>query len=316
VDNPMEPTGALDLNQAAEVFGNMLEPEQEQEASEAEAEQAEVEGEELETDAAETEEESDAPEDGETITVEVDGKKVELTKEQIEEAYKNGLRQADYTRKTMEAAETRKAAEAEAQKARDERLAYSQRLTTFEAQLQGSLQEQSQINWQELIDNDPVEYLKQQHLLQQRQAQLAQIKNEQVQIQQLHEQEQAKAYQQYLTEQQQQLVAKLPSWTDEKKAAAEKAEIKGFLKESGFSDDEIASISDHRHVLLIRSAMQMQKLIKQAPDATKKVTKAPTKVERPGGGERSSADGRTAAMQRLKRSGSIDDATAVFASLL
>ena len=253
----------------------------------------------------------EAPEQEATaITVEVDGKMVTLTPAQVAEAYKSGLRQDDYSRKTMEVAETRKAAVAE-------RNAYAERLNAQAYQLQGALQEQSQINWNELLENDPVEYLKQQHLSQQRQAMLQQSTQELQFIQQLNQQEQQQAYSSYIQAQQQDLLAKLPAWKDEAKAKADKAEMREFLLSEGFTNEDISQVADYRHVLLVKDAMAFRKLLKQAPDATKRVQSAPARVERSGNGQNNTqTDAHKNAMSRLRKSGSIEDATAVFANLI
>ena len=108
------------------------------------------------------------------ITVKIDGKDVVLTQEQIAEAYKGQLRQADYTKKTMEAAETRKAAESEINKTRAER----QHLATTAQQnaqlLTAVLAEQNKIDWNALAATDPAEWVKQRNLYDQRQSALAQ----------------------------------------------------------------------------------------------------------------------------------------------
>lgn len=249
------------------------------------------------------------------VTIEVDGKMIELTPKQIEEVYKNGLRQADYSRKTMEVAEQRKVAEAEIARTSNERNEYTQKLNAYAAQLEGVLNEQAQINWQELIDNDHVEYLKQQHLYSQRQAALQQTQNEQGRVQQLQQQEQAQHYSEYLNAQKQELIANLPAWKDDAKASAEKAEIRNFLIGQGYTDEDVAQVVDHRQVLLIRDAMQFRKLLKDAPAITKKVTQAPMRTERPGVASTNN-DGQRNAVKAFKKSGRDSDAIAAFASLI
>jgi hypothetical protein len=135
----------------------------------------------------ESETEEQATDEAERVTIEIDGKTVELTKAELADAYKNGLRQADYTRKTMEAAEQRKAAETETSKAREERQRYERGLQQAQAVLQAQLHEQSQIDWNKLLEADPVEYLKQQHLANQRQARLQNINQEQQHLHARHQ---------------------------------------------------------------------------------------------------------------------------------
>jgi hypothetical protein len=291
-------------NEAAEIeaFSNLLNPKEE-----ATTDDPKDEAQTAEPEAEPTEEES--PEDeAEAITVLVDGKEVTLTPQQIAESYKAGLRQDDYTRKTQEVAEERKQAEAAIEKAYQERNAYVEKLNTYAIQVQGALQEQQNINWDDLIANDPVEYLKQQHLFQQRQATLQQISTERQQIEAIQQQEQTKAFNFYLLEQHQALLDKLPSWKDENKAKAERAEIKDFLLKEGYSADDISQVTDYRHVLLIRDAMQFRKLLKDAPEATKRVQTAPTRAERSGVANENQRDAKKDAVKAFKRNPNSDSA--------
>jgi hypothetical protein len=296
---------------AVEAFSKLLNPVAEEATEEVTEEAVETEAEEVETESEDEAEEQPS----EKVTIEVDGKTVELTPEQIAEVYKNGLRQADYSRKTMEVAEQRKAAEAEIAKASQERAEYQQKLHAYAIQLEGALNEQSQINWQDLIDNDPVEYLKQQHLYNQRQAALVQAQNEQGRLAQLQEQEQRQRYTEYLNAQKQELLANLPAWKDESKAAAEKAEMRQFLVSQGFTEQDVAEVVDYRHVLLIRDAMQFRKLLKDAPAAAKKVTQAPVKAERTGVSSIGNDKNRDA-VKAFKKTGRESDAIEAFKSLI
>ena len=92
-----------------------------------------------------------------TYTIEIDGKQVNLTQEQVAEAYKSGLRQSDYSRKTAELAQEKNLVQ---DNARQERDAYAQKLSNISIQLEGALQEQSQINWNDLLENDIQEFVK------------------------------------------------------------------------------------------------------------------------------------------------------------
>lgn len=306
-------TSALDVNSATDAFVKLFsEP-----PKEATEEPVAVEEAEQEVEAAEPEpkaEESE-PEEGEKITIEVDGKVVELSKAELAGYYKNGLRQADYTRKTMEAAEQRKAADAERQAALQERSLYAQNLQKMQAQLEGALEEQSRIDWDSLLQSDPVEYLKQQALAQKRQATLQQNLQQQAALQQQFQAEQQKAYIQTLQDQQEALLAKVPEWKDAKKASADKAALREYLLEQGYDKQSVDSVADAKAVVLARKAMLYDQMIAKASVAAKKVSTLPTKVERPGNGV-SGLDQRSSAFQRLAKSGKVEDAAAVFRSFV
>lgn len=308
-------TSALDVNSAANEFSKLFaaaEPNANQAAEPEKVEEAEQEPEAVEPEPVAEEGEAEV---GDKVTIEVDGKTVELTKAELADYYKNGLRQADYTRKTMEAAETRKAAEAEMQKALQERQAYTQNLMRLEAQTEAALAEQQQLDWDGLLQSDPVEYLKQKALFEKRQATMQEIYQQKVQIERLTQAEQQKAYARQLEQQQEMLLAKLPEWKDAKKASEDKAAIRSYLLEQGYEKEAVESIADARAVLVARKAMLYDQMISKASAAAKKVATLPTKVERPGTG-RTGLDQRTSAFQKLAKSGSVDDAAAVFRSIL
>jgi len=304
--------GEFTAEDAGAAFAALDNPHPEKTADEQLAEKA------AELEAQDADEESDTDEDEadtqeqETITVEVDGKKVELTPEQVAEAYKSGLRQSDYSRKTAELAQQRSEAQVQADNARQERDQYAQRLNNYAIQLQGLIAEQSQINWQELLDNDPIEYLKQQQLLQNRQATFTQANQERQYIEQLQAEEQRNVAQARLADEGSKLLEVIPQWKDENKAKAEKEEIKQLLSNMGFSGEEISQVQDHRTVKLLRDALNYQKLLKNAPAATKKVTLAPTKTEKSGVETKAQNDVRKQAMKNLQKSGNVNDAIKAF----
>ena len=322
MDNPAaESSNELDPQQAADAFSSLLagEPIDKKMDESPEAAAERLAAEELASKNQETPPAQDAQADqagAEKIPVEVDGKTIELTKAEIAEHIKNGMRQADYTRKTMELADTRKAAEAETIKAQQERAAYAERLNVFAIQLHGAIEQQSKIDWQKLLETDPIEYMRQERIFNERQAAFAKAKSELAQFQEMQQAEQQKHLGEFLSNQQQQLVAKLPEWKDAAKRTAESAAIKQYLAQEGFTPEEIGSFVDHRQVVLSRKAMLYDNLMERASKATQRVATVPTKVERPGNGDNGSSERNAEAMKRLTKSGRIEDAAAVFAGIL
>lgn len=311
-DTPSEGSGELSLDAAADAFTALLAPVEAAEEPKVDTEVDPPKEPEPEAEPNQAEEGADAP-----ITVEVDGKQVTLTKEQVAEAYKNGLRQSDYTQKTMAVAEQRKAAEAETQKARAERDAYVQNLQKMTAQLEGAIEQQDKIDWNALLESDPVEFMRQKHLRDTRQAALQKVHQESAEIQKRVQAEQAEAFRTHLQQQQEQLLAKLPEWKNEAKAKSEREALKSYLQEQGYDAKDVDAISDHKAVILGRKAMLYDQMMAKASAAAKKIQNAPTKVVQPGSTtETNPMDGRTRAMQRLAKTGSVDDAAAVFAGIL
>ena len=304
MDNPATESNTEPLNQdtAAAAFAELIEREK----------QGEQPAEPVEEPVAEEPAEEPA-EDDPLVTIKVDGKEVQVPLSEVKAGYQ---RQADYTRKTMEVSEQRKAAEAEIQRAQAERQMYAVNLQKMQAQIEGALQQQQNIDWQQLLENDPQEYLKQKHLFEQRQAALQQNLTAQQHIAAQMQAEQARALQNHIQSQQQELLAKLPEWKDESKAKAEKQALREYLLSQGYDQQSVDTIADARAVVLARKAYLYDQMMSKAQAAQKKVSTLPTKVERPGTGNAPSIDRRTSAFQRLSKSGRVEDAAAVFASLL
>jgi hypothetical protein len=256
----------------------------------------------------------DAPAEPEKFTIEVDGKPVELTKAEIAEHYKNGLRQSDYSRKTAEAAETRKAAEAETAQARAAREEYAGKLDNFKNQANYEVSALKSQLTDELLQSDPVAFLQIQRTAEQRQAQLQEADQELQKINGQRQKEQADAMKSHMEAQHQALLDKLPTWKDPAKAEAEATQIKKFLADQGFKPEEM-SFTDHRAIVLADKAMKYDALMARAEKTQQRVEKAPPKVARTGTPAVAATDGRTKAMRDLTSTGSRDAAAAVFAEL-
>lgn len=314
MDNPgTEPSNSpLNTDQAAAVFAEMLDPQPLEDNKEATQPEQSAEA------PAETPSEQDTENPQvEMVEIDVDGYKIQLPKDKAEKLESDRLRQADYTKKTMAAADERKAAQAEAQKALQERQQYAHNLSRLQAQLEGALSDQNQsVDWERLARENPGEYVIQQHLAQKRQAALNQIYGQQQQLQQIHQHEQQRALESHLHEQREELLAKLPEWKNPETAKAEQKALAEYLKTEGFDEQSVANIYDAKVVNVARKAMLYDQLTAKAKDAAKKVAALPQKTERPGVGANPALDKRSAAFQRLNKTGRVEDAAAVFAGLL
>ena len=310
----MDTESALDTNGAAAAFAGMFETPEEKEPvvdTEVDAPVADAPDNPDDPDAVP----DDADEVSDLTTVTIDGKEVQLTKAQIADAVKGSMRQADYSKKTSEVAETRRTADAEIAKAHQDRAQYASNLEKMAAQLEGAINEQNRIDFDALLQSDPVEYLKQRDLLEKRQhAYQANMRQRQEVAGQMEAENKAN-YRNYVETQQQELLAKLPAWADEGKAKAEKLALKSYLQKEGYDEQAISGVSDHKAVILARKAMLYDQMIAKAGAAAKKVAGLPQKVERPGVADSPNVDNRSRALNRVGKSGRIEDAAAVFATI-
>jgi len=318
---------------ATEVFTEMLEAEESNDKPEVENEEVateaveetdeealeeEVEEESEEDEPEDTEDEDDSEEEDEveveerkTFRVKANGEEKDVTLDELVSGYQKG---EDYTKKSQALAEQRKAVEAEAHavnEAMQMRQEYAQRLSQVQELLS---QNNDDVDLAELKENDPIQYAikvaektennKKLQLLQQEQNKLAQAQQQQV------AQHQAKL----VAHEAQMLTEKVKEFSDPKKAEQLKGEIRNFGKSIGFTDDELAQVYDHRHVMVMQKAMEYDKLQKANPSVTKKLAKAPKMAKK--GNKVANVDVYTKQKKRLKSSGSLDDATSVFKNFI
>ena len=307
---------AQESNDKPEVTNEEVETE-EQEVTEDETSEAEVaeESEEDEPEAIEEEDESDdnvEVEERKTFRVKANGEEKDVTLNELVEGYQKG---SDYTKKSQALAEDRKKVEAEAHavnEAMQMREQYAQTL----GQVQQLLQESKNdgVDLAELKENDPIQYAikvaeqtetnKKLQLLSQEQQRLAASQQQQV------AQHQAKV----VAHESEMLSEKVKEFSDPKKSEQIKNDIRNFGKSIGFTDDELAQVYDHRHVIVMQKAMAYDKLQKSNPQVNKKLKQAPKMTKK--GNKIANVDVYTKQKTRLKSSGTIEDATSVFKNFI
>jgi hypothetical protein len=316
--------GSITVNQAAQNFASMLDaqegvdtgaeaqPEEEQSESESEeVEGAEPQDEALESseevEANEEESEEEAPRD-EKFIVKVDGKEIEVPKEELIRGYQ---READYTRKTQKLAEERKFVESEFQQVRAERETYAQVL----GQLQQKLQEfePQEPDWNRLEVEDPTEYARQWTSHQRRQQQKFAVQAEQMRLNQLREVEMQKQINTVLAQETAILKEKIPEWTSPEKAKAEGKALLEYGQQLGFSEQELNTITDSRALLALHKAWKYDQMMSKRPEFQAKIKKAP-KMATPGstGSVSSKSSDINNAKKRLAQTGSVRDAASLF----
>lgn len=246
----------------------------------------------------EPEEPTEAEGEDEGEEVEFEGKAYKVPKG-IKEAL---LRQADYTKKTQEVAEQRKAVEERAQVLEQREKVSAQ---TFEKavefrEVQKQLAQYEKVDWTTLAQEDPARatQLNIAYQLLQREAQTkyGEWKQAEQQTQQLTEQ----SRQQMLVKAEQELKTRLPNFGPQ---VAEKIAKAG--KEYGLTDQELNSLIDPRHVHVLHDAMKWRALQAEKPKAMQKVVDAPQAIKP----QATQPKPRTnqAAFDRLKQNGRIED---------
>ncbi len=234
------------------------------------------------------------------VEAEYEGKTYKVPKE-LKDAL---LRTQDYTRKTQEVAEMRRAAEQRVQaiQAQEQIMAATFDKAAELKQIQSQLSQFDQIDWQALSDADPVQAQKlliaRQNLERSYGQKAQELQMAQAQYQQLTAQQR----QQMLQEAARELKQRLPEF-DAKMAER----IRSTVKEYGYSDQELSNVTDPRLVQVLHDAMKWRELQAQKPQAMKKVAEAPKAVKPQA---QTPKPRNQAALQRLKSHGRVDDLAA------
>mgnify|MGYP000374441319 FL=1 len=290
-------------------------PDGQEEEYEAQADNSPVEGSESDLD---DEDDDDGDQYGSldlSTTIEVDGE--EIT---IEELRSGHLRQKDYTRKTQELAESRKAMEAQYQEIERERAEYAQLLPAMAERIQQAAEQEP--DWDTLYDTDPVMAAKAERQWRKEQeartAQLQAVQAEQQRMQQIAAQKQQQMQQSYLEQQRHILPDIIPEWRDKKVAATEATQIRDFLLGEGFSEQDVSGMSNATLVKLARKAMLYDRGETRANEVKAKPKKPRAKILK--SGSRASQPKRTSAAQeaqnRARKTGRVNDAAAAIKALL
>lgn len=266
------------------------------------------EDEELDEEQTDVEEEALQPQ---TFTVKVDGQEVEVTQDELINGYS---RQQDYTRKTQELSQQRKTIEQQQAELAQRDAIYSQLLPKMEAQLKGELANEP--DWNTLYEDDPVGYVREKQLWDEKKEKLSAVSAEQQRLQQEALVKQQTQIQQFVEYGNQKLLEIIPEWQNQEVALKEKAAISEYAVNTlGYTPEEIQQVYDYRALLGLRNAWLNSKTV----EATKKkpTQKAPARVARPGTTNRpKSAAPVKKAKQRLAKSGRVQDAAKVFEQLI
>jgi hypothetical protein len=307
-------SGEIGVHEAASQMLSLMEdPSDSQEQPEVEHEEVEAE-EDSEEDYEESDQEEAEEEEEEhpRYRVKAAGEEKDVTLDELIKGYQLG---ADYTKKTTEVAEQRRALEAERQaveEAKHLREQYAQRLQVLENFLNTP---EEDIEY--LKETDPIGYAVKVAEQTQREKQLQAVHAEQIRIAQMQQADQANALRTHLASEAERIAAIVPDYADKEKGAKIRQEIREYAKSIGWTDQELSSVYDSRAVLSLYEGMQYRKLMQNKPAVTKKVSEAPKMVK--SGTSKAQTSEREQIKKdkaRLRESGRVQDAATLFERFL
>ena len=261
-----------------------LQEEEEQTPLEAEAEDTEeVESEEAteEPDEEVEEEEQSQDEVPAILKLKVNGEDVEKPLDEVVALAQQGL---DYTQKTQQVAEQRKELEAYAESIKAQEQAFQEQMQLNNVliedvakitSLDQQLNQYANVNWQQLSDNDFVEAQKLFFTYNQLQQERSQLVSQFEAKKQQVVQKQTQLMSEKIAKGKEILAKEIPNWSPETNQA-----LLSTGKDYGFSDAELNSIVDPRHVKVLHDAMQWRKL--QQNSTVKKKVSSAKPVVKPG----------------------------------
>lgn len=242
-----------------------------------------------EQDADESEDSEAEPEAKEELEVIVhNGEEKQLTKAELKELAQQGF---DYTQKTQQLAETRRYLEQQEQFIKQQ----SQFAAQFTDQiaeakaLESQLAQWKGVNWTELAQTDPMQYLSLHHQYTEAKEAHQSKLQELGQLQQQAQQTAAQQHEQRKSTEAQAMRQAIPEWKDAGRAQAEWAEIDAWLVKAGYQTGTVNAIEDHRQIVAARKAMLFDKLMAQGKQ---KVATAPPPTAKPGSTAKPNTDGK------------------------
>tara|TARA_Y100000310_G_scaffold345726_1_gene468883 strand:- start:4609 stop:5517 length:909 start_codon:yes stop_codon:yes gene_type:complete len=190
----------------------------------------------------------------------------EITEDQILEWKQGSLRQSDYSKKTLELSDQRKDLDAKKLSLADKEKRLDDLIETLEGQTDPG------INWDELMEDDPSEYLKQKALQEKRADAIKKAKG-------VKQAESNQRQQEFVQSQQRRITELMPDWIDQSKQKADLELINGYIAKVGISVEEANQITDARMWLMLRDAAKhdakqgkktlVEKKVKNAPKVMK-----------------------------------------------
>lgn len=246
----------------------------------------------------------ETPDETETY-FEIDGNHVSLT--ELRSGY---LRQSDYTRKTTEIAEQRKAYQLQQFDKNQLRADALQGIEQAKMEIKAVFDSMPQPDWDTLLREDPHSYMIAQHEWQRKEAAVRELYEKEVFLKRESEAYEAQQRQFSLQESHGRFLEKYPEMRDNSTANEALGEITNLLIENGFTKEEIEGVSDYRIVGVLYELSKLMKAQKAIPEVVAKFDQKPTISQKATSAKTGNAYSQAKA--QFNKSRSQDDAVAAF----
>lgn len=312
VEEPEQETLEEETLEVTEEEEDTSEPEEDVEGDEEEADDDSDVG-----DSDEDEEPSETEEttSDELFTVKVDGEEYEVNLEELKKGYQL---EKNYTKRVQKLSEEAKELEALKSTLTQQHQQYAQLMELAAAQQMAEVNNAKAKLASIDKEADPVAYVRQQLQIQEIENGLrANIQNYQM-AQQQKAAEQQKALEAIVAQEQRKLVEVIPEWADKGKRAEFEKAIVDYARSQGYDDSELSSIVKAKDIAVLHKARLYDELKNKQAQVTKKrkpIVKKKVKGSTPPDSQTRKARAVKEQRQRLKSSGSVNDAAAAILSL-
>lgn len=243
----------------------------------------------------------------------VDGEEREVTLDELTKGY--GL-QASLTQRGQKLAEERRAFEAHATSVMAERQAYATLLGEVAKYLESQAPTEAIVN--QLMAQDPAEGFRAKQVRDQIIGKAGEFKQAFGAMVQGILQQQRQALQSEVAAALKELPTLIPEWRDPKRFSRERDEIKAAMLSWGFSEDDLAQITDPRAMLVARKAWLYDRLLASRKDKLQPKSQVRPRAIEPGAkpyrNRGLDAQRARALRERALSSGSIDDVAALISA--
>lgn len=234
----------------------------------------------------------------------------------IADLKQGSLRNADYTRKTQEVAEQRRALETQSHAIQASQQQIEQQRQYMASLLQSIVPPPPDPT---MLNTDPMGYMTQKAQHEQWVAHLSYLQQEEQRTEQERQAQASESERETANREWQALLDKAPELKDEKRVNRFVSEVREHGTSYGFTPEELRTVAlDHRQALVLKDAIAWRKLQASKGTIAKKVEGRPPVTK---GGKRLSSGAQKArhvtdAITRLKQTGSVEDATAAYLASL
>lgn len=240
---------------------------------------------------------------------EIEGEQISLSE------LRNGyLRQSNFTKKTQELAEQRKVYEAAQFDKNQLRMEALEGIEALKQQMAIEFQQLEMPNMEELLRDDPHQFLIEQQKWARREAVVKQMFDAETALRTKQAEYEAEQHQHQLRESQTQFLAKYPEMRDSGKSGEVLGEITQLLIDNGFTKEEINGVSDYRIVGILYELNKAIKAQKAIPQVVQKMEQKPAISVK--GTSTKASDSYTRDLSKFNKSRKGDDAIALISRLL